>query len=128
MKIVIEFIPGKTQRYPTVGDYWIDDDGNWQIRVSQMRDKRSEIAVALHELFEMGSVMHVGIPIEKIDEFDIKFEVERESGEHPVDSEPGDDPLAPYHRDHVNAEVAERIYCAHNELTWAEHSENCADA
>jgi hypothetical protein len=127
-KIVIEIIPRKDQRYPTLGDYWIDENGDWQIRVSQMKDYRSEVAVALHELFEMASVIHRGIPIEDIDAFDMMFEREREEGKHSKDAEPGNDERAPYWNDHVNAENIERRFITNIGLQWKGHEENCADA
>lgn len=125
MKIEIIFIPHENQRYPTLGDYWVDTEGNWQIRVSEMGDIRSMVAVALHELFEMGSIMHKKIPIKVIDEFDMAFEKEREEGKVPPDAEPGHDPRAPYLLDHVNAELVEWLYCTHTGLMWNLHEENC---
>lgn len=124
-RIVIEIIPHAEQRYPTLGDYWIDDDGNWQIRVSDIPDLRSQIGIALHELFEMGAVVHKGIPIEAIDAFDMMFEKEREEGKHPEDAEPGYDRRAPYWSDHFNAEMIERHFCTHTGLIWNQHESNC---
>src|SRR6266436_2132854 len=127
-KIVIEMIPHKTQRYPTLGDYWIDENGDWQIRVSRMSDYRSEVAVALHELFEMASVINKGIPIEDIDAFDIMFEKEREAGEHADGDEPGYDPRSPYVSEHFFAERIERHFLMHIGLMWNRHEENCDNA
>lgn len=127
-KIVIEFIPHDQQRYPTLGDYWIDKDGNWQLRISEIPDLRSKIAVALHELFEMGSVVHNEIPIESIDAFDMMFEKEREEGRHPECAEPGYDSRSPYWSHHFNAEMIERHFCMHNGLIWNQHEENCENA
>ncbi len=127
-KIVIEIIPNSQQRYPTLGDYWIDENGDWQIRVSEMSDMRSVVAVALHELFEMGGVVHKGIPIESIDAFDIMFEKEREEGKHSQESEPGYDRRSPYWSDHFNAEMIERHFLSHTGLIWNLHSLNCEKA
>ena len=127
-KIVIEFIPSKEHRYNTCGDYLIDENGDWQIRVSRMKDMRSEIAVALHELFEMASVIHKGIPLEAIDEHDFMFEKEREEGKHPPDAEPGYDRRCPYWSDHFNAEMIERHFLTHLGLLWPIHEQNCSDA
>ena len=127
-EIVIKFIPDNEQRYPTLGDYWIDESGDWQIRVSKMKDLRSMIAVALHELFEMGCVVHKKIPIEAIDAFDMMFEQEREEGKHSEDDEPGYDRRAPYWSDHFNAEQIERHFLMCTGLMWNLHEENCENA
>lgn len=132
-KIVIKFIPHKNHRYPTVGDYWIDKHGNWQIRVSQMSDVDSQVGVAIHELFEMGSVISKAVhtkkspiaEIKKIDAFDIMYEKEREAGKHSPDSEPGHDRRSPYLSHHRHAEVVEKEYIRHVGLTWNEHGDNC---
>lgn len=125
MKIVIEFIPGEQQRYPTCGDYWIDADGNWQIRVSRMQDWRSEIAVAMHELWELALVLQREIPIDQIDRFDMDFELFRPTGST---AEPGDDPRAPYYEEHASATAAEQQLCEALRLPWAIHDKHVNDA
>lgn len=120
MKIVIEFVEPEMQRYPTCGDYVIDKGGNWQIKVSKMSDARSMIAVALHELSEMGHVVTNEIPIEAIDRWDIDYETSRKPGDN---SEPGEHPSAPYHQSHAIATVLEILYCESLDLPWKEHSE-----
>ena len=77
MKINIETIPHGDQRYPTVGDYWDDENGVMQVRVSDMKDWRYEALVVIHELVEMFLTKHRGIPEHEISEFDIKFEQSR---------------------------------------------------
>jgi hypothetical protein len=118
MRINIEFIPAVEQRYPTCGDYWIDERGDWQIRVSNMQDDRSMKAVAIHELEEMILVVQRGIPIESIDKFDMLFEQQRRPNE---DIEPGDSPAAPYHEEHTFATAAERQLCEAQKLSWTGH-------
>lgn len=135
-KIVIYFIPYSKMRYPTIGDYWIDAMGDWQIRVSKMDSMLSEVAVALHELFEMASVINTAVQngkdpkaaIKDIDDFDIMFEKERAEGKQSADAEPGHDPRAPYKTDHFNAEMIERHFVTHNKLLWNRHEENCERA
>ena len=61
MKINIETIPHGDQRYPTVGDYWDDENGVMQVRVSDMKDWRYEALVIIHELVEMFLTKHRGI-------------------------------------------------------------------
>lgn len=46
---------------------------------------------------------------EAVDRFDRAYEAKRKPGD---DSEPGDDPRAPYHKQHVLAEKIERLLAA----------------
>lgn len=119
MKIQIETIPHDAQRYPTVGDYWADSGGVEQIRVSSMPDWRYEALVAVHELVEMVLVKQRGISEQAITEFDIGFEQAREAGT--VRGEPGDDPRAPYQREHFFATNLERLLAAELGVDWFEY-------
>lgn len=119
MKIAIETIPHGAQRYPTVGDYWEDADGVLQIRVSEMEDWRYVILVAVHELAEMMLTRWRGIPEEAIGEFDMEFERKRELGL--AAGEPGDDPAAPYRREHFFATSVERLLAAELGVDWKEY-------
>jgi hypothetical protein len=119
MKIVVETIPHGAQRYPTVGDYWEDPDGVMQIRVSEMEDWRYVILVAVHELAEMMLTRWRGISEEAIGEFDMEFEKKRELGL--AVGEPGDDPRAPYRREHFFATSIERLLAAELGVDWAEY-------
>ncbi len=120
MRIHVETIPHENQRYPTVGDYW-DEDGTEQVRISQMKDWRYEILVTVHELVEMAIAKHRRIPEEAITAFDIAFEQARESGF--VQGEPGDQPNAPYRREHVFATNIERLFAAELDVDWHEYDE-----
>lgn len=123
MKIVIETIPHDQQRYPTCGDWWFDEDGTLQIRVSEMNSAPSEGAVAIHELVEVFLCSR-GLTMSKdqrealvaeVDKFDKEYEGDL------VDEEPGDDPHAPYHKEHSIATSVERILCAFLGVSWGEH-------
>lgn len=120
MKIAIETIPHNQQRYDTVGDYWIDEDGTVQVRVSEMRDSTYEQAAILHELFELFLVQNRNISIDAIDEFDKSFEANRAEGN--ID-EPGDDINAPYRDEHCFATAVERMFIAANGKSWKEYDE-----
>src|SRR5262249_16119866 len=99
MQINFKDIPHQEQRYPTVGDYWLDGD-TWQFRISKMSDWRYEILVLIHEIVEWVWVQYKEIKLEHIDALDIQFEKDREEGKHAEDEEPGDGPQAPYHWAH----------------------------
>jgi hypothetical protein len=116
MKVTIETIPHECQRYPTVGDWWWEGD-NLQIRVSELGDWRKEMAVAFHELFEVLACKASGITQETVDEFDMSWTP------HDDIDEPGDDPKAPYHREHLGALKAEMSLADALGLDWTEHGD-----
>jgi hypothetical protein len=104
-EIIIKVIPQNKQRYPTLGDYWIEKD-SLQVRVSEDADWRREWGIILHELFEYGIVLYRGIDIKKIDEYDINYR----------GNDPGTNPKAPYHTEHMSAlEIEETFY---NEVNY----------
>jgi hypothetical protein len=105
LPIVIDTIPHSQQRYPTVGDWQGDKAGNLHITVSRMSDQRYEFLVAAHEMIEAYLAIHAGVSPEAVDKFDRAYEGKRKRGD---ESEPGDDPRAPYHREHVFATKIER--------------------
>lgn len=114
MKITIETIPHKEQRYPTVGDWYIED-GVIMIKVSSMDSWRYEALVAIHELVEIILCRGENISQEKVDEFDKAFEQNRMEGD---ESEPGESDGAPYRRQHRIASGVERIVAAELEVNW----------
>ncbi len=119
MKVIIETIPHKDQRYDTVGD-WTDNPDTLNIRVSKMGDWRKEVAVAYHELREALMCNHLGITQEAVDKFDMEFEDARQAGD---ESEPGDDPEAPYFLPHQYATRDERLLVADLGLSWDDYDE-----
>ena len=115
MKITINSIEHKDQRYPTVGDWFYEPDGSLTINVSRMQDSRYELLVAIHELIEAALCEDRGITQDAVDQFDKDFEENR----HPDNlDEPGDDPRAPYRREHCFATGVERLLAAELEVDW----------
>lgn len=115
MKIVIESIPHSEHRYPTVGDYWRDEDGTLQIRVSDTGNVQDAVLVALHELVEVTLCENQGISEEEITAFDISTQ----GG--PYEDDPGHCPDAPYHREHVFAECIERLVAQEMGVNWQDY-------
>ncbi len=106
------------QRYPTVGDWQAVADGSCHITVSKMSDPRYEVLVAIHELIEATLCAERGIKQSVVDEFDKLFEAEREARKHHPDAEPGDDPRAPYHRQHRFATAIETLLAFEMGVDW----------
>jgi hypothetical protein len=119
LRMHIETIPHESQRYPTVGDYWLDEGGVEQIRVSEMMDWRYEVLVAVHEIVEMALTRQRNIAEEAITEFDIKFEQDKEK--QLVAGEAGDNVNAPYRKEHFFATNLERLFAAELGVDWFEY-------
>jgi hypothetical protein len=130
MAITIRAIPHDEHRYATVGDWQFDEVASvtqgdeplciLHIKVSQLSDWRREALVAVHELVEALICKHAGVTTEQVDEFDMNFEATRKDGD---DSEPGDDPKAPYCRQHQIATVIEKLLSVELSVNWKEYED-----
>lgn len=120
MRISIRTIPHDTQRYPTVGDWIWDKNGDIIITVSDMKNKKFEFLVAFHELIETMLCKERGIKQEEVDDFDISYEAKRNFGD---DSEPGDSLKAPYYNEHQFATCLERLMALELGVNWKEYDE-----
>lgn len=119
--IVIKIIPHENHRYETVGDYWIDEEGDWQVRVSEFGSFDHQFLVAIHELTEFWLTQKRGITEESISAFDINFEKEREEGKHTLGEEPGNNINAPYYREHRFSENIERQLALEGGIDWFDY-------
>ena len=106
MEIHIKTIPESDQRYSTAGDYWHDEDGVLQIRLSDDMPKYPQELVLIHELVEIFLCQKDGIKFEDIDNFDMNIFPLRNREE---DDEPGDEPDAPYRKQHRRASIIEHM-------------------
>jgi hypothetical protein len=120
MRILIETIPHKQQRYPTVGDWFFDDKGDLTIQVSALGDWREEALVAVHELVEVLLCKHQGVGQQEVDTFDLQYEAKRIEGD---ESEPGDSPDAPYKKQHCLATGVERVLAAEFGIDWGQYED-----
>lgn len=126
MKIVIETIPASEHRgmplVKTSGDWQLLPDGSLLIRVSEMGNKMSEVAVGVHELIEAVLCNNDGITDEQVMAFDAMWEQEWRDGLHKDDDEPGDDPRAIYKKQHEFAMLIERLLINALGMNWKEHN------
>ena len=118
--IKIETIPHASQRYPSVGD-WFDKDDVLNIKVSEELPDKEAFLVALHELVEVMLCKDRGITEEQVDEFDMEYEKNRPDGD---ESEPGDDPKAPYRKEHFFATNIERLMAAELGVDWEQYADH----
>jgi len=115
MDITMVVIPHSKQQYDTVGDWRFLPGGNLLIKVSKMSDPRYETLVATHELVEAVLCKQAGVSEEAVTAFDVAYEKNRKDGDL---SEPGDDPKAPYHDQHLAASELERLLAAWLQVDW----------
>jgi len=115
VKIIIETIPHHDQRYETCGDWYWAPDGTLHIKISELDHYEMEAAVAVHELVEVLLCRHRGIAQSEVDSFDQEYESERSVEDT---SEPGDSPLAPYHKEHCFATGIERLLISELDISW----------
>lgn len=121
MKVNIETIPHNEHRYETVGDYWTDENGVLQIRVSEMGNDKYNTLVAIHEFIEAKLTEWNGIKEQDITDFDIEFEKQREEGNT---DEPGFNSIAPYRREHTLATGVELIIASLANVDWNDYEKN----
>lgn len=139
-------IPHKEQRYPTCGDWWWVEDvvgQTLQLRVSKMSQGRYELLIALHEIIEALLCFTTGVDPAQIDKFDEEFEKIRgplcKTGRYNFQTsavlpcgcmlkrsvaeqyEPGDDPHAPYNKQHQVASVCERALAFFLGVNWGDY-------
>ena len=119
MKIQLRTIPHTKQKYETCGNYWVDQNGVRQIRVSDMGNEDYEFLVGLHEQIEQHLCLKRGITEESISAFDIAYEANRPEGD---ESEPGDHPDSPYRKEHFFATNIERMIALELGVEFAEYS------
>lgn len=105
-KINIRTIPHKKQRYDTCGDYFKSKD-TIQFRISKT-NADYEFLVMIHELVEWYLTQKRGITIKEIDNFDL----------HYVGDDPGADPDAPYHKEHMFATFIEQVLADELGIDW----------
>ena len=115
LDIEVKTTPHHQQRYPTCGDWQQPADGVMRVTISDMQNWRMEFCVAVHELIEAALCQHNEVDAMAVDVFDMQYEKERSEGDV---SEPGDDPAAPYHREHCFATGIERLLVAELGLNW----------
>jgi hypothetical protein len=118
MDIHIKTIDHKSQKYPTVGDYWEDEEGVLQIRVSELGNWKENFLVAIHEMIEFHLCKHKGITNETITNFDLYYEKRREQGLVTENSEPGFSQDAPYKNQHMISTGVELILAALLSVDW----------
>lgn len=105
----------------TGADWFWDDAGNLQIRISKLSNWRREVALGIHEAVEAVLCRHDGVSQGDVDAFDHQYE-----RTHASDLNSGDDPAAPYAKQHCFATACERILIAAFGVSWEEYDKELA--
>ena len=89
----------KDIRNEGIGDWWEPNNGAYQIMALDLGDDDSTAAVGIHEFIEQRLCEKHGIPEAVVNAWDAAHEGD----------EPGDDPEAPYHKEHMLATMVEDV-------------------
>ena len=120
MDIRLHDIPHEQHRYETVGDWKVADGKLSEVLASTMQPEDYSFLVALHELVEGWLCVKRGITDEAVTTFDEAYEEKRQDGDT---SEPGNDPAAPYYREHQFATQIEKLMAKELGVDWDEYDE-----
>jgi hypothetical protein len=124
MNIHILVIPESEQRPEVNGADWFwDTNGDLQVRVSPLSDWRREVLLGIHEAVEAVMCKHNGVAQASVDVFDQEYDKN-----HAFDLNAGDDPAAPYVREHCLATAIERILCAELDVNWLSYDTELAQS
>lgn len=117
-------VPHNEHVYPTVGD--------WRtvtrlagavpkevlvISVSAMESADYEFLVGVHELVEAWLCRKRGITAQQVDDFDMTH----------LDEEPGDNPEAPYYKEHQFASKIERMIADELDVDWQAYEKHLSE-
>lgn len=94
-------------------DWFWDEKGDLQVRVSPMSDWRFETLLLVHELTEAIMCRHNEVSQKAVDEFDLEYDKT-----HTFDDDAGDDPKAPYKMEHTFSTAIERILAGALGVDW----------
>ena len=125
MNINLKIIPQDEHRFTTIGDWWVDEKGVLQMRISKMADWRYEVAVLFHELIEFFVCKHLGIETKECDEFDLFYETQYEKGLIDRSKEAGFDKRCPYQKGHRWGARFERLIIWILGASWKKYLADC---
>jgi hypothetical protein len=115
MNVQMNVIPHQQQRYDTPGDWLLDvNTDTLVINVSFLGDWKMEACLGVHEYIEAVRCMADRIDQTLVDAWDLNFKGK---------GEPGDDPNAPYHRQHVQASIVERTLARQLGVDWSKYEQ-----
>lgn len=119
----VNFEVSKDVRCAQAGDWKFTPEGGLIVTAVPLADPRHSLLIQFHEFVEAATCQHRGITDEEVTAFDTMFEEERSKGLHSETEEDGDDPRAPYFREHQLATILERVMAANLDVGWKEYEQ-----
>lgn len=121
-KLEVEFVSLKEMRYDSLGDYFYKD-GILHFKIVNTGNCLYNKIILIHELIEQTLTEAKGIKEEQIIKYDLEFENLRKAGKVGIDDEPGEGKGSPYRREHIIAEIVERMMLNHlDQKTFDEYT------
>ncbi len=114
MNVYFGTIPHGEQRYPTAGD-WLWEKDHLTVFVSETGNDDYNLLLMVHELVEAYLCKKNGVDEKAVTAFDMEFEKNRPEWD---EEEPGNDPDAPYHHEHMLASDIENYLAAVMQVDW----------
>jgi hypothetical protein len=110
-------------RAKQAGDWQFEPHHNIIVTSLDVGDWKYNYLIMIHELIESLLCMVRGISEEEVTDFDVTFEAERDRGKHTPEDEAGDDPRAPYRKEHAFATAIERLIARELNVDWLEYEQ-----
>lgn len=124
MNITIKTVPPSEMRPEVDGaDWYFTPEGNLEVRVCPMSDWRYEALLGIHEAVEAILCEHNGVTQQEVDKFDLEYD---KAHPNEPDLNAGDDPAAPYKKEHTFATAIERILAGVLGVDWAVYDHELA--
>lgn len=121
----IRLIEQPEHRFTTIGDWWENPDGTFEVRVTRMNNIKHTMMVLLHEISEWAICQATGVSTKLCDEFDALWEDEIDRGLHAVEEEAGFDVRCPYRAGHIFGCGVEHIMCVVLNASWEAYEAEC---
>lgn len=122
MNITIKITDPKDMRPQVDGvDWFWEPNGDLQVQIGPMSDWRREVLLGIHEAVEAILCKNNHVPQAAVDAFDQEYDKT-----HSTDCNAGDDPAAPYRREHCFATAVERMLCAELGVNWKDYDDELA--
>lgn len=123
IKTVIKSVYKESQRYPTLGDYSVED-GVRTFSITKTGNDLWDDLIFIHEFIEEVLTRNKGIEESQILEYDLEFERRLENGDLVESEEPGDQSDSPYKEQHNIAEIVERMMLNHLGISFHEYDKS----
>jgi len=114
MEIKTEIVPLESQRYDTLGDYFIENN-ELSFKITDTGNDLYNKLILVHEIVEEMMTNYRGLKEEDILKWDL---------EHDDSNDPGSEIGCPYRDEHMFAEMIERMICHQLGVDWNEYEKH----